>query len=103
MREHAVEIGQGENGFRWRGIGDRGAVGGEDAAAETGGAFRHLAPDPAIADNADGAPQHLTMRGPPPICGLAVQEPARNAVTASNRRWLRTSIVMMTYSAIAGS
>jgi hypothetical protein len=33
----------------------------------------------------------------------ATHEPARKAVTASNRRWVRTSIVMTTYSAIAGS
>ena len=33
----------------------------------------------------------------------ASREPARNAITASNRRWVRTSIVMITYSAIAGS
>jgi phosphoglycerate dehydrogenase-like enzyme len=32
-----------------------------------------------------------------------VAEPARNADTASNRRWVRTSIVMIAYSAIAGS
>src|SRR5215472_18063696 len=41
--------------------------------------------------------------GPPPNCGLATHDPLRNAVTASNRRWVSTSIVMMTYSAIAGS
>src|SRR5438270_6562615 len=41
--------------------------------------------------------------GPPPNCGLATHEPARNAVTPSNRRWVKASIVMMTYSAIAGS
>src|SRR5437868_2690154 len=40
---------------------------------------------------------------PPPNCGLATHEPARNVVTASNSRWVRTSIVIMTYSAIAGS
>src|SRR5437762_12393108 len=37
---------------------------------------------------------------PPPNCGLATHEPARNVVTASNSRWVRTSIVIMTYSAI---
>src|SRR5215831_14763878 len=40
---------------------------------------------------------------PPPNCGLATQEPARNAVTDSNRRWLKASMVMITYSAMAGS
>ena len=32
QRQHAIELGQGEDSFRRRGIGDRAAVGGEDTA-----------------------------------------------------------------------
>jgi hypothetical protein len=56
QRRHAIEVGQGKNGFGRRGIGDRAAVGGEDAAFEPCGAFRHFAPDPAVADDPDRAP-----------------------------------------------
>jgi hypothetical protein len=55
---------QGKNGFGRRGIGDRVAVGGEDSAFEACGALRHLAPDPAVADDADGAAHHFAMRRP---------------------------------------
>jgi len=48
-------------------------------------------------------PKTSPCGGPPPNCGLATHEPAQNAVRDSNRRWVSTSIVMMTYSAIAGS
>jgi len=61
--------------------------------------FRHLTPDPTIADDPDRASQHFAVGRPPPDCGLAIHEPARNAVTASNRR----CVSIMTYSAIAGS
>ena len=62
QRQHAIEFGQGEDGFRRRGIGDRAAVGGEDAAFEASGALRHLAPDPAVADDADRAAQRFAVR-----------------------------------------
>src|SRR5215472_14830271 len=54
----------------------RAAVGGEDAAFEPSGAFRHLAPS----DPTRRAAGHRQIAGLPP------QEPARNAVTASNRK-----------------
>src|SRR6266850_692394 len=46
----------------------------------------------------------ITSRcGEPPNCWLAPQDPSRNDVTVSNSRCIKTSIVMITYSAIAGS
>jgi len=62
QRQHAIEVGQRENGFGRRGIGHRAAVGSKDAAFKSRRAFGHLAPDPAVADDADGAPQDFTMR-----------------------------------------
>src|SRR5579885_2356717 len=46
------------------------AVGGEDAAAEGGGAARHLAPDPAVADDAEGRAAQFAVRRAPldPAC-----------------------------------
>src|SRR5690349_5954699 len=59
MRSSSV---RGVNGFSRRRVGDRAAVGGEDAAFESGSAFGHLTPDPAVADDPYGAAHHLAMR-----------------------------------------
>src|SRR5206468_2223456 len=50
------------DGFGRRRLGDRAAIGGEDAAFEPDRARGDLAADPAITDDSKGAAHYLTMR-----------------------------------------
>jgi hypothetical protein len=72
-REEVVPVGPGST------IGLRLAA---NAAFEPRGAFRHLAPDPAVANDPDRAPQHFAMRGAAAKLGAGAPR------TGSERRFL---------------
>jgi RND family efflux transporter MFP subunit len=61
LRQHTIKFDERVNSFCWRGLCYRAAVGGENAAFEPRGAFRHLTPDPTIPDDPDRTSQHLEL------------------------------------------
>src|SRR6266496_726812 len=100
-RQHAVELGEWINLRGVALVGDRAAIGGDNLAAEASGTFGDLSADPSVTDDADRLAEHLAMRR---AAGWwAAQDPPRKLVTVSKSRWVRASIVISTYSAIAGS